>query len=112
MEKTADRLLLDVPCSGLGVLRRNPDNKWKLTKDGINRIAIEQHDIITSYSKMAKIGGRVIYATCSILPSENEKVVDKFIQENPSYKKVGEKKILPSESGHDGFYMASIERIA
>ncbi len=111
MEKTADRLLLDVPCSGLGVLRRNPDNKWKLNRETIDRITIEQHQIISSYSKMAKVGGRVIYATCSILPSENERVVDKFLAENAGYKKVGEKKILPSESGHDGFYMASLERI-
>lgn len=111
MEKTADRLLLDVPCSGLGVLRRNPDNKWKLRQDSIDRIRIEQASIINSYSKMTKVGGKMIYATCSILPSENEFIVDKFIEENPNYKKVAEKKILPSESGHDGFYMASIERI-
>ncbi|HWY98211.1 MAG TPA: class I SAM-dependent methyltransferase [Bacteroidia bacterium] len=112
MEKTADRLLLDVPCSGLGVLRRNPDLKWKLSKASIDRITIEQINIITSYSKMAKVGGRVIYATCSILPSENEHVVDKFLSANTDFKKIAEKKILPSESGHDGFYMASIERIA
>ena len=112
MEKTADRLLLDVPCSGLGVLRRNPDNKWKLNRETIDRITIEQHQIISSYSKMAKVGGRVIYATCSILPSENERVVDKFLAENAGYKKIGEKKILPSESGHDGFYMAALERIS
>lgn len=111
MEKSADRLLLDVPCSGLGVLRRNPDNKWKLKKETIDRIEIEQSGIISSYSKITKVGGKMVYATCSILPSENEGIVDKFVAENPNFKKVQEKKVLPSESGHDGFYMAAIERI-
>jgi len=111
LEKTADRLLLDVPCSGLGVLRRNPDIKWKLTLDTVNRIKIEQYEILSSYSRMLKTGGKMVYATCSILPSENEGIVDKFTAENKSFKKIAEKKILPSQSGSDGFYMASLERV-
>ncbi len=111
MEASADRVLLDVPCSGLGVLRRNPDNKWKLKKEMIDRITGEQYNILSSYSKMAKVGGKVVYATCSILPSENERVVDKFVAENSGYKKIAENKVLPSESGHDGFYMAALERV-
>ena len=112
LEKTADRLLLDVPCSGLGVIRRNPDIKWKLSADALDRIGVQQHEIISSYSKMLKLGGKMVYATCSILPSENEEVVDKFTSENPNFKKLDEKKILPSESGFDGFYMAILERTA
>lgn len=108
LEKSADRLLLDVPCSGLGVLRRNPDIKWKLTPDALTRIKQQQHEIITSYSGMLKPGGIMVYATCSLLPSENEGIVDRFISENPSFKKIKENKILPSESGSDGFYMAAI----
>jgi 16S rRNA (cytosine967-C5)-methyltransferase len=112
LERSADRLLLDVPCSGLGVLRRNPDIKWKLSADALERIKQQQHEIITSYSIMLKTGGKMVYATCSILPSENEGIVDKFVSENPSFKKIDEQKLLPSQSGSDGFYMALIERIA
>jgi len=112
MEKTADVVLLDVPCSGLGVLRRNPDLKWKLSKESIDRITLEQIQITASYCNMVKVGGRLVYATCSILPSENEKVVDEFITSHPQYEKVSERKVLPSISGHDGFYMASLKRIS
>jgi 16S rRNA (cytosine967-C5)-methyltransferase len=112
MEKTGDVVLLDVPCSGLGVLRRNPDIKWKLNKESIDRITVEQYEIITSYSGMTKVGGKLVYATCSILPSENEKIVDRFLAENSSFQKVDEKKVSPSESGHDGFYMAALKRIS
>jgi 16S rRNA (cytosine967-C5)-methyltransferase len=110
LEKTADRLLLDVPCSGLGVIRRNPDIKWKLSSEAMDRIRVQQHEIISSYSKMLKLGGKMVYATCSILPSENEEIVNKFTSKNPGFKKLDEKKILPSESGFDGFYMAILER--
>jgi 16S rRNA (cytosine967-C5)-methyltransferase len=112
LEKSADRLLLDVPCSGLGVLRRNPDIKWKLSLEAMERIKKQQQEIIASYSKMLKVGGKMVYATCSILSSENEEIVDEFVKANPDFKKTGEKKILPSQSGFDGFYMASLERIA
>jgi 16S rRNA (cytosine967-C5)-methyltransferase len=108
LEKSADRLLLDVPCSGLGVLRRNPDIKWKLSANSLNRIRKEQHEILYSYSKILKPGGKLVYSTCSILPSENEGIVDKFLAENMGFKKISERKILPSQSGFDGFYMAAI----
>jgi 16S rRNA (cytosine967-C5)-methyltransferase len=111
LEKSADRLLLDVPCSGLGVLRRNPDIKWKLSVEAMDRIKAQQLEILSSYSKMLKTGGKLVYATCSILPSENEGIVDTFTGENKSFKKLAEKKILPSQSGSDGFYMAALERI-
>jgi len=110
LEKNADRLLLDVPCTGLGVIRRNPDIKWKLDADSVKRIIQQQTDILSSYSKMVKNGGKILYVTCSILPSENEQVVNTFIAANPEYKLVNEKKILPSVTGHDGFYMALIQR--
>jgi 16S rRNA (cytosine967-C5)-methyltransferase len=69
----ADRVLLDVPCSGLGVLRRNPDAKWKLSEAEIDRLIEQQQDILVRYSAMVKPGGKLVYATCSILPSENER---------------------------------------
>jgi len=110
LEENADRVLIDAPCSGLGVLRRNPDTKWKLTPESLDNIRKEQSTILSGYCKMVKKGGKLIYVTCSILPSENEKIVDAFLQENNDFKKIKEKKVMPSESGFDGFYMATIER--
>lgn len=108
LKNTADRLLLDVPCSGLGVLRRNPGAKWKLNLDFINDVKEKQAFILQNYSDMVKPGGILIYATCSILPSENQDQVEKFLKKNKDhFKFIEDRKILPSE-GFDGFYMAKI----
>ena len=106
----ADRVLIDAPCSGLGVLRRNPDAKWKLQPDFINTIKTTQTEILASYSRMVKPGGKLVYATCSILPSENQDQVKNFLDSNKEFTFVKEKKILSHESGFDGFYMALLER--
>ena len=109
LHNTADRLLIDAPCSGLGVLKRNPDSKWKIDEDFINRIKTEQENILQNYSKILKKGGKMVYATCSILPSENGEQVRKFLSENTEFALVKEENIMPSD-GYDGFYMALIER--
>jgi 16S rRNA (cytosine967-C5)-methyltransferase len=109
LEKTADLVLLDVPCSGLGVLKRNPDAKWKLSLAFIDDVRRAQREILSSYSEMAKPGGKVVYATCSILYSENEEQVKKFLTENNSFELQEEKRIWPTE-GFDGFYMARLLR--
>jgi 16S rRNA (cytosine967-C5)-methyltransferase len=108
---TADRLLLDVPCSGLGTLRRNPDAKWKLTPEFLDNVRATQADILRSYSKILRPGGQLVYATCSILPSENEKQVERFLSENPNFRLLEERKLTPAEHGFDGFYMARIEMV-
>ena len=110
LHEKADRLLIDAPCSGLGVLKRNPDSKWKIDTEFIDRIKVEQQKILQDYSKMLKKGGKMIYATCSILPSENNLQVEKFLSNNPDFRLVKDEKIMPSQ-GYDGFYMALIERI-
>lgn len=109
LHNTADRLLIDAPCSGLGVLKRNPDSKWKIDEDFINRIKTEQENILQNYSKILKKGGKMVYATCSILPSENGEQVRKFLSENTEFTLVKEENIMPSD-GYDGFYIALIER--
>ena len=109
LHNTADRLLIDAPCSGLGVLKRNPDSKWKIDEDFINRIKTEQENILQNYSKILKKGGKMVYATCSILPSENGEQVRQFLAENTEFALVKEENIMPSD-GYDGFYMALIER--
>jgi 16S rRNA (cytosine967-C5)-methyltransferase len=106
----ADRLLLDVPCSGLGVLRRNPDAKWKLKPEFIDNIRNTQQHIINEYSKMLKPGGLMVYATCSILPLENQYQVQQFLEDNTDFSKVGEQVILSHQSGFDGFYMALLKK--
>ncbi|MFN4235465.1 MAG: RsmB/NOP family class I SAM-dependent RNA methyltransferase [Bacteroidia bacterium] len=110
LKESADRLLLDVPCSGLGVLRRNPDAKWKLSPEFIEEVKQKQQDIISNYSEMLKPGGKMVYATCSILPSENQEQVKAFLNKNSNFKLLEEKIILPSTSGFDGFYMALLEK--
>lgn len=108
---SADRLLLDVPCSGMGVLRRNPDTKWKLSDEEIERLRLLQYEILTSYSPMTKKGGRMVYATCSLLPSENEQQIAKFMKEHGEHwNLLKEIHLRPDKEGYDGFYGALLER--
>jgi len=110
LHESADRLLLDVPCSGLGVLRRNPDAKWKLSPEYIEKVKEVQQKILSDYSSMLKKGGLMVYSTCSILPSENTDQVHQFISNHSDlFKLIEEKSVWPSE-GFDGFYMAVIEK--
>lgn len=109
LHEKADRLLIDAPCSGLGVLKRNPDSKWKIDAEFIERIKKEQQQILQDYSRILKKGGKMIYATCSILPSENSEQVKIFLENNAEFSLIKDQKIMPSE-GFDGFYMALIER--
>lgn len=108
----ADRVLIDAPCSGLGVLRRNPDAKWKLEPEFLDSIRVTQQEVLQQYSKMVKPGGKLVYATCSVLPSENQKQVDKFLtsESGKDFTFVKDKKILAHKSGFDGFYMALLEK--
>ena len=109
----ADRVLIDAPCSGLGVLRRNPDSKWKLQPQCIDQIKEVQQQILQQYSKMVKSGGKLVYATCSILPSENQHQVNTFLTSNEGkeFTLLKDQKILAHKSGFDGFYMALMQKI-
>ncbi|PIB27775.1 RsmB/NOP family class I SAM-dependent RNA methyltransferase [Maribacter sp. 4G9] len=108
---SADRVLIDAPCTGLGVIRRNPDTKWKLQPDFLDKITKTQQEILRSYSKMVKPGGKMVYATCSILPQENKDQIKSFLasEEGSKFTMVTEKKIYASKSGFDGFYMALLQ---
>ena len=110
----ADRVLIDAPCSGIGVLRRNPDAKWKLQPNFIEKIQTIQQDILQQYSKIVKPGGQIVYATCSVLPSENQNQVEKFLTSDSgkNFVFVKDKKVLAHKSGYDGFYMALLEKKA
>ena len=121
--ESADRLLLDVPCTGLGVLRRSPDTKWKLNQSDITNLLHTQQEILQNYSSMSAKGGIMVYSTCSIFPSENQKQVEIFLN-SPAGKQwqlIEDLNIYPSASrvlkgsylfdNCDGFYMAKLRRI-
>ncbi len=109
---SADRVLVDAPCTGLGVLRRNPDSKWKSKPEYLERVMATQKEVLRDYSKIVKPGGKLVYATCSILPQENKDQVKAFLasEEGKTFSYVQDKNIFASTSGYDGFYMALLEK--
>ena len=114
LHNSADRVLIDAPCTGLGVLKRNPDAKWKLQPEFLDQIVQTQKEILRDYSKMVKKGGKMVYATCSILPQENKDQVTHFLasEEGAPFKLVKEKNLYSSKTGFDGFYMALLSKEA
>ena len=112
LHEKADRVLIDAPCSGLGVLKRNPDSKWKLQPEFIDNIRKVQAEVLENYSKIVKPGGKLVYATCSVLPSENQEQIKHFLSTEigKQFNFVKDHKVLASQSGFDGFYMALLER--
>jgi 16S rRNA (cytosine967-C5)-methyltransferase len=111
LRNKADRVLLDVPCSGTGVLRRNPDAKWKLKPEEVERLKVLQAEILRDYSQMVKPGGKLVYATCSVLPGENQHQVKAFLAAHGDEWKLEEEKTwTPNKQGFDGFYAARLVR--
>lgn len=110
---SADRVLLDVPCSGLGVLRRNPDSKWKLSLEEVVRLMALQKDILARYSAMCRPGGTLVYATCSIMPDENERQVAAFLSQNETgWELESQRTREPESGGGDGFFLARLRRLS
>lgn len=111
LENSADRLLLDVPCTGVGVLKRNPDAKYKIDRAFYQRVSAIQQEIIEQYSRMLKPGGIMVYATCSLFKGENENRVEEFLAQNPQFVLEEQANHLPSATGFDGFFMARIRKL-
>lgn len=121
-----DRVLVDAPCSGLGTLRRNPDVKWRQTEAGIAELNVKQSAILDSAARLVKAGGRLVYATCSVLVEENEAIAQAFLQTHADFTLVpmstalAEQKIdlemqdylkmLPHKHATDGFFAAVFQR--
>jgi 16S rRNA (cytosine967-C5)-methyltransferase len=122
-----DRVLVDAPCSGLGTLRRNPDLKWRQTPQSVDELTQKQRDILAAAARLVKVGGRLVYATCSILEEENAAVVDAFLAAHPEFHRLNAGEVLaqqgvvnldcgedmrlsPLKHGCDGFYAAVLER--
>ncbi len=121
-----DRVLVDAPCSGLGTLRRNPDLKWRQTEQDVQELNVKQTNILARAAKLTKAGGRLIYATCSLLQDENEAIAEAFLSANPEFSLIPANeilsqqqikldtgkylKLLPHLHGTDGFFAAVFER--
>ena len=124
-----DRVLVDAPCTGTGTLRRNPDLKWRLSPEELERINAIQKSVLASAAKLVKKGGRLVYATCSLLKRENQDVVEAFLAANPGWRLVpvkeqqgihfgpgqlerfeGYMQLLPHVNNTDGFFAAVLER--
>jgi 16S rRNA (cytosine967-C5)-methyltransferase len=110
MNETTDRLLLDVPCSGLGTLRRNPDIKWKLSHEDFERLKTLQQELLDRYCMMLKPKGKMVYSVCSIFPSEGEEQITKFLNTHPQFSLLKQQRYWPQTDNTDGFYMALLER--
>ena len=105
LAESADCLLLDVPCSGTGVIKRNPDTKWKLEPEHIDQVIRIQADILDTYPLMVKPGGRFVYATCSILRSENEDQIERFMSHRGgAFSLLSQQRMAPSQYS-DGFFV-------
>lgn len=106
----ADRVLIDAPCSGLGTLRRQPDLKWRLSGDSLAKMRRTQRKLLDQYGDLLKPGGKLVYATCSVLPSENRGQVGLLVERDPRWRVEEEVLISPASSGWDGFYGARLAR--
>ncbi|MDP6953644.1 MAG: RsmB/NOP family class I SAM-dependent RNA methyltransferase, partial [Alphaproteobacteria bacterium] len=129
-EGLAERVLVDVPCSGTGAWRRNPDDRHRLTADALAAYTACQDEILSSAAPLVAPGGRLIYATCSLLPRENEDRVDAFLAAHDDFKRLDVRDVwrqglaapppeegpdlllTPHRHGTDGFYVAVLERTA
>jgi len=122
-----DKVFVDAPCSGLGTLRRSPELKFRQNEIGISELNVKQLSILSSASKLLKVDGMLVYATCSILKEENESIVEKFLLDNPNFEVVaastvldnpdlvssdGYLHLLPHKHNTDGFFAALMQRIS
>lgn len=133
-KESADRVLADVPCSGSGTWRRNPDLKWRFTMKDLQEMTVLQASILDSASRLVKVGGRLVYATCSLFESENESQIATFLEKKTNFRvvewpKIWDKepqphggvfvkkgsnylKVSPHQDGVDGFFAAVLERVS
>ena len=123
----ADRVLVDVPCSGLGTMHKNPDIRWQKKPDQIAKLTALQLKILANSAKWVKTGGTLVYATCTLNPAENEDIVEQFLKNNPHWQldiksntpsqdfsitSKGTLKIFPPTDDMDGFFIAKLVRIS
>ena len=103
-----DRILLDVPCSNTGVLRRRPDARWRFSAKRLRRLVGVQARILNACSRLLAPGGILVYSTCSLEPEENENQIDRWLSLNPRFRLLEQTASIPPDSGMDGAYCAAI----
>jgi 16S rRNA (cytosine967-C5)-methyltransferase len=117
---TFDRVLVDAPCTGTGTWRRNPDAKWKLSPNDLAELTVKQGTILERAARLVRPGGRLVYVTCSLLPDENERQIERFLAAHPDFSPKAPEPPLPAQGeylrlsparhGTDGFFAACLER--
>ena len=110
LSKSFDRVLIDAPCSGTGTFRRKPEGKMHFRKERLNELIEIQKNILSLHSELVKPGGLLVYATCSILKSENEDQIESFISQNSNFKLIESKTNAMGENDFDGFFMSKLQR--
>ena len=110
MAKRADKVLVDAPCSGLGVVRRKPEIKYKELTDEIMLLPKKQQAILSASAAYVKPGGTLVYSTCTINPQENEMIIDEFLKRNRDFEMVERILLLPNVNGTDGFFICTMKR--
>jgi 16S rRNA (cytosine967-C5)-methyltransferase len=110
MVEKADRVLVDVPCSGLGVIRRKPEIKYKKRTSEMDSLPTKQLQLLSASSKYVKPGGVLVYSTCTINPEENQKVIAEFLKKNPSFAKEEAVQLMPNVNGTDGFFICKMKK--
>jgi 16S rRNA (cytosine967-C5)-methyltransferase len=108
--QTFERILIDAPCSGLGTLRRQPDLKWRLTPEFLTQLQTTQQEILRHYIPMLQSGGFLVYATCSVLPDENERQIDWLLKQNLGLHLDEARSVSTAATGFDGFFMARLKK--
>lgn len=108
--KKYDKILLDVPCTGIGVIRKKPDIKWTRSSEDIEMLSTIQAEILNNCSQFLKDGGRLVYSTCTIFKRENNLQIEKFLKDHDDFKLVEEINLYPNVDDTDGFYIAVLER--
>lgn len=106
--KKADKVIIDVPCSGIGVIHKKPDIKWTRREEDIKELKAVQKKILSVSSKYVKPGGSLLYSTCTVFREENQDNVNEFLEHNPEFIKEHEEQILTGKSGESGFYICKM----
>jgi 16S rRNA (cytosine967-C5)-methyltransferase len=105
-----DRVLVDVPCSNTGVMRRRVDLRWRIRPGEIERLRSAQRDLVLKAARLLKAGGTLVYSTCSLEPEENHELIAEFLGQQKGFKLAGERELLPFADGVDGAYVARLTR--
>lgn len=108
--ESADAVIADVPCSGLGVIRRRPEIKWKMTGETIRELVLVQRGILENASRYVRKNGKLLYSTCTISREENEEMTARFMRTHPDFSKVTEQQLFPDTDHSDGFYFCVMKR--